>query len=718
MDLDAAATDPFGEANDAPRASAWGQLRRLALKELREILRDRRTIITLVLMPLLLYPLLSMAFRQFFLSSLIANQEVEYRIGFPSERQHRWFQFYLRVGDQLPSQEPADANPPRRVTTFQVDDLEAAVRDGLVDLGIRLKNFNPHHATASENLAVDCEFLLLENSPLAQQALREMEQRLARANEAFLTAKLRSLNSEQRAVPVRAQRVEMENREGGHALSLTTLIPLILILMTITGAVYPAIDLTAGERERGTLEMLVAAPVPRLGLLMAKYASVLTVALLTATINLVSMTITVAASGLSPLLFGEAGLSLWLVLQVFGLLILFAAFFSAVLLTLTSFARSFKEAQAYLIPLMLVSLGPGMLSMMPGLRLGGLLSITPLVNIVLLGRDLFAGSPISPAMAAAVVVSTVLYAVAAISVAARVFGAEAVLYDAQSGWNDLFARPREERVVPTVSGALFCLAVLFPSYYLSTSLMLLQQGQPLGLRLFLMSLTTALLFGALPLGLAAWGRIGLRSGLNLRRGPWLAYPAAVLLGGSLWTLAFTVSVWQKKHGGLEFSPEQIKAAEALIRELRDLGLVATLLALAIIPAIFEELFFRGYLFSALRARLSPWWTILASALLFGLFHVVTTDRLSVERFLPTAFLGVVLGWVCWRTGSVFPGMLLHACHNGLLLGVAHYLPQISARGWGVAEQDYLPPTWLAAAAVIAGTGALIIHLFSRRRLPR
>ena len=59
---------------------------------------------------------------------------------------------------------------------------------------------------------------------------------------------------------------------------IASLIPLILILMTITGAVYPAIDLTAGERERGTLEALMAAPVPRLGLLLAKYFAVLAVA--------------------------------------------------------------------------------------------------------------------------------------------------------------------------------------------------------------------------------------------------------------------------------------------------------------------------------------------------------------------------------------------------------------------------------------------------------
>src|SRR5207244_6870445 len=101
---------------------------------------------------------------------------------------------------------------------------------------------------------------------------------------------------------------------GAPTFSLAALIPLILVLMTITGAVYPAIDLTAGERERGTLETLVAAPVPRLGLLFAKYVAVITVSFLTATVNLVSMTITILSGGLGTMLWGEKGLALVTVL--------------------------------------------------------------------------------------------------------------------------------------------------------------------------------------------------------------------------------------------------------------------------------------------------------------------------------------------------------------------------------------------------------------------
>jgi ABC-2 type transport system permease protein/sodium transport system permease protein len=233
--------------------------------------------------------------------------------------------------------------------------------------------------------------------------------------------------------------VAVEAPKDSGSVSLAALIPLVLILMTITGAVYPAIDLTAGERERGTLEVLVAAPVPRLSLLIAKYVAVLTVAVLTALINLTVMTATLLITGLGPMIFGPGGLSLLVMAEVFGLLLLFAAFFAAVLLALTSFARSFKEAQAYLIPLMLVSLVPGLLALLPGLKLEGTLTVAPLLNIVLLGRDLLEGQAHLTA-AAVVVVSTFLYALAALALAARIFGAEAVLYSESGGWLSLFRR--------------------------------------------------------------------------------------------------------------------------------------------------------------------------------------------------------------------------------------------------------------------------------------
>src|SRR4029079_18119674 len=111
----------------------------------------------------------------------------------------------------------------------------------------------------------------------------------------------------QRPTPLQVESVPLRDPAEIQNQMLSAIIPVVLILMTITGAVYPAIDLTAGERERGTLEMLVAAPVPRLGLLFAKYVAVVSVALLTAAVNCGAMTITVFSIGLGKQLFGERG---------------------------------------------------------------------------------------------------------------------------------------------------------------------------------------------------------------------------------------------------------------------------------------------------------------------------------------------------------------------------------------------------------------------------
>ena len=216
-----------------------------------------------------------------------------------------------------------------------------------------------------------------------------------------------------------------------------------------------------------------------------------------------------------------------------GLLLLFAAFFSAVLLAITSFARSFKEAQAYLIPLMLLSLAPGVMGMLPGLSLEGPLTVVPLVNIVLLSRDLFEGGAQIP-IALVVIASTLLYALAAIGTAAHIFGAEGVLYNEQSTWSDLLRRPQEERSVPSVASALLCLALMFPLWFICRSVIARLGDISIVGQLGLMAGTGSLLFAGLPLLWANRGRVRLRTGMQLQAAPLVAWGGALLLGMSLW----------------------------------------------------------------------------------------------------------------------------------------------------------------------------------------
>jgi ABC-2 type transport system permease protein/sodium transport system permease protein len=322
--------------------------------------------------------------------------------------------------------------------TFEVADVEEPVLAGTVDVGVRPR-------PGGREQTRDWDLLYREDSAHGLEAVRHLQRLCEAAEGRFLRDFL--LAKGWRPPPrlaVTGTAVQPPDLKKSSA--FLTLVPLILILMTITGAVYPAIDLTAGERERGTLEILMAAPLPRLSVLLAKYAAVMTVAVLTALVNLGAMALTLKVSGLGPRLLGEGGLSPLLLAEVFGLLLLFAAFFSAVLLALTSRAHSFKEAQAYLIPLVLLSLLPGTLSLVPGLHLGGALLLVPLLNTVLLARDLLAGNA-EPAAAAVVVASTLAYALGAICVAARLFGAEAVRAD-QRGWFAWLHRPPEDLPSP------------------------------------------------------------------------------------------------------------------------------------------------------------------------------------------------------------------------------------------------------------------------------
>ena len=699
--------------------SRLNRLVRLTLKELREILRDRRTIVTLVLMPLLMYPLMSVAFQQFFVSHMGTTRAPRYMIGFVNEAEAGYFKHILSQGGlEMGAQHDAGGDPHKPIVEAGIlQSLEEGLADYEVDLALRLMDVTHTnlHDDPRHDLAVDIEMLYVPASNASRDAATYVEKALAAASTKFLDARLAKLGVGQRAVPLRVVRrsvADADSTSSFGAISITAVVPFILILMTVTGAVYPAIDLTAGERERGTLEVLIAAPIPRVGVLLAKYVTVLLVALLTAVANLVTMTITISVSGLSQQLFGETGISAGVMAAVFGLLLLFAAFFSAVLLVITSSARSFKEAQAYLIPLMLVSLAPGMLGLMPDVELSGFLLVTPLANIVLLGRDMFALKA-GGLQTAVVVASTLLYAAAAIALAARIFGAESVLYSMQSGWSDLLRPPRDPQPAPTIASACVCLALMFPAYFLFFNL-LGHAREDIASQLALGVAMTAIVFGGIPLAMCRARRVPIAPAFRMPAAPALVFPAAVLAGLSFWTLSHETVVLLKHLRDVTLDPRLVSGASEYLARLRTLPFPVVALCMALVPAFFEEAFFRGYLFAALASRTSAATTILATAVTFGLFHVINPNQLASERLVSTTLVGLVLGFVRWRAGSVLPGILLHALHNGLVMALAYYEPELTAAHIGISETEHLPSGWIGAGAAGVCAGLVLMHAVTRR----
>lgn len=688
-----------------------GRLLRLCQKELRETIRDRRTIVTLLLMPLLVYPIMSMALNRFLLTQ--GEMAEGFTISVATEAEAELLDRWLSDPRSAPPESILESSGNElasfRVTVVEKETPAESVERNDVDVGLTIKDIDTQTPEAT--------FYAFRGDATSQAARRVIIERLQWLKLAEADAEARAANPRYRA-PVNVEVADVGEPQRGEMLG--TIVPLVLVLMTITGAVYPAIDLTAGERERGTMESVMASPVPRSYVLFAKYIAVVTVALFTAIANLIAMFTTLWASGLLEMLTGAEAFPWFAILRIVGLLVLFSGFFSAVLLSLTSFAKSFKEAQAYLIPMMLLSLTPAMLSLMPGATLTGAMAILPLINIVLLARDLLSGT-VDPTGAVAAVVSTIAYAAAALSIAAKLFGSDAMTRTSEKSIGSMLRRPRESSDYPSPQAAAMMLALLVPIYFVvSNGLMRFIKSADettVEFKLLLNAFALIFTFGCVPLFAALLGRNRLSTTFRLRlpakephRLPKsiLAMLGSVLLGLGAWAFAHEAFVVADAMGIGGLSEEQIASAKATIAKMRETSPILLIAVFALTPAVIEELCFRGYLFSALQGFFTPTRTIVVTAVLFGLFHVLTGSALLVERFIPSTLMGLIIGWVAYRTGSVVPGILIHFVHNGLLNMVLYYQDQLSFLGEGFDDQTHLPPMWLGIASLLVAFGALLV----------
>jgi ABC-2 type transport system permease protein/sodium transport system permease protein len=274
----------------------------------------------------------------------------------------------------------------------------------------------------------------------------------------------------------------------------------------------------------------------------------------------------------------------------------------------------------------------------------------------------------------------------------------------------LFRRPDELRFQPTLSGAALCAAVVFALQNVLSGLLVLgSAAMPIEAQLLLSAALGGLLYLAVPLGIARLQFVHLRKGFQLRGSSLLAFAGALLLGISLWAFAHELVLMTQGLTWMSVDFKKLASAEIFekIKHLSPLLLVGTM---AVAPAVCEEWFFRGYLLGALRGRLPAWGAIAATGVLFGLFHVFVSGGVGGVRLLPSTLLGLMLGWICWRTKSVFPGMLLHATHNGLLVLIGRYQDDLAKWGIGVQEQQHLPPLWLLAAGCGVALGISLVWL--------
>jgi sodium transport system permease protein len=727
----------------------WSIVRVIWLRELRDQLRDRRTMFMIIVLPLLIYPLAGLGLMQFAsgllhqesvigilgadhlpsLPSFVESNRLRAVTGLTCTGPERLLET-VTLAAATQSQTPFPPLLQRNGSTGHFQSLYFS--DPLDRQSLRLVFFNREKTPAGTTVLLEQARDLLEARqvdtmlvvPPDFRARLEHDGRptlfvlsrpddrsqIARARAVAVLVVWRDLVKNvgfiRKGLPpgfdipfdLRTPAEETTSARQPRDAILDLLIrvfPFVLVLWSLAGALYPAVDLCAGEKERGTMETLLISPAQREEIVWGKFLAIWVFSGVTALLNLVSMALTSRLFGgqFASDSVSAVGMA-WSVL----LLLPLSAFFSALCLAVGAYARSTKEGQYYLMPLFLVIMPLLFLTLAPGVELNPFYSMVPVTGVSLLLQQLIrAGTP-DPALwlyCVPVLVPMVIYGWLALRWAIIQFQREEVLFREAEKleiglWLRRLLRDKEPR--PSAGQALFCFTLVLGLSWFSLGL---------GSELIATNIIRFIAFVAAPtLLMAILLTTQPRQSLAVRLPPAWSWPFAVVLA-----LVVTPPLAELTLFLLDLNPnlktlvEQYRPFTEWLNRLRLEGKVDStaewqaLLVFAWLPAICEELTFRGFILTGLQRRFRPRTAVLLSSFLFALLHM------NVFTFVPTFLLGVVLAYLTTRCGSILPSMLFHLLYNTLLL-----LPAIFWPGSG-------------EALVLLGLDARQLHLVALACLP-
>jgi sodium transport system permease protein len=390
-------------------------------KELTDSLRDRRTVISMVVVPLIVMPLLSVG-------ALVVFARV---VG----RAMKEVPAVMILGGEDSPHVREELEQLKDVMIVPAQpDYQSEISNKQIRAAVEIPEGFEADLTSGRPSTV--KIYMYENdlksgfgADRLQGFFRELRDRTVREH-------LEARNLPQslvRPFDIQEQNVAPPEKVGGAVLG--GLVPYFVILLCMTGAMYPAMDLTAGEKERGTIETILCSPVSRTHLVLGKFLMVLTASIATGALSILSMAGSFGAG--KKLLLGvapakaDAALQIIItgkaVVSIFFVVLPLAVFFSAALLAMSLFAKSFKEAQSYISPLMVIIVLPAFAALLPGVELSTPLALVPILNTSLVSKEIITGT-YHWGYIAVIFLSSCVYAAAAIALAVRLFQQEDVLF--------------------------------------------------------------------------------------------------------------------------------------------------------------------------------------------------------------------------------------------------------------------------------------------------
>jgi sodium transport system permease protein len=353
-------------------------------KELRDTLRDRRTVMMMIVIPTLVFPMIMSIFMSVSESFQKKAAEKKVKIGLVSNQVGSLEADLLKVPESLGKKE--------FIPFTDTVSLIRAIRTDSIQVGIYIPNNAEQLKSAMQPISVTVfhdgtDLGMKERADAYVTYVQENWKKQRYAELKIDEAKITPFILEHSNV---ASSKEMIGKLAGGFL------PYLFIAFGFMGCMFPAIDLFTGEKERATIETLLTTPVPRWKILFGKMGVVVLSGLLAATFNLLGIYLSIEVLNLvkDPVLLQAIKdiLSPTFIIMLYALLIPLITFFAGIMIPIAVRAKSFKEAQSIISPLNLLIILPAMVGFFPGVELNEVTALIPVVNIVLATKELIAGT--------------------------------------------------------------------------------------------------------------------------------------------------------------------------------------------------------------------------------------------------------------------------------------------------------------------------------------
>ena len=394
------------------------------VKELMELMRDKKTLIFVILLPILIFPVLFGVMALVLTSTTSKAMQQEHRYVIVNAEQAPQFAealFYHKNFKRVDSE------------LTEREQLIAAIRAGDFDVALVI----PEDFKARQAAVEQSEWQLIYNQSSQLDFMYQyFSELMRRYTEDLQMTSLSQLGVDPERLqailtPVELRRVDTADTRENIGEKIGAFIAYILIPICLMGASYPAIDMGAGEKERGTLETLLICPVTRTAIVLGKFFTVLTTGLATTLITVVSFGIWTAVvssfTGFDVITNVMASISVTDLLLIFLMLLPISAIFASLLLAISIYAKTFKEAQNYMSPLSFVVLMPLVAAILPGVNLTTTTAMIPLTNVALAIKELIKGT-VDYGMLMMIFASTVVIAGALVAFCVHWFQQEKVLF--------------------------------------------------------------------------------------------------------------------------------------------------------------------------------------------------------------------------------------------------------------------------------------------------